>query len=173
MRRRVFQSTHELAVTALEFRRALEKSSVRRHSKVMSRFPLGCCKHSSQLLAKYLVTELHVPLVSFVYGERGGGGTGEPWQSHVWLRVGEHTLDITADQYPEVDAPVVVSVGGGWHSAWHRQRHLTFGEMMTFGFWDGVRFGRMYKAVMRAMDYTPPPRVVFPLRNAGPPAEPA
>ena len=161
-------------MTALDFRRAVEKSSARRHAKVMARFPLGCCKHSSQLLAKFLVTDLHVPLVSFVYGERGGAGTGQPWQSHVWLRVGEHTLDITADQYPEVDAPVVVSVGGGWHSSWQRQRHLTYGEMMTFDyFWDRLRFSRMYGSVLRAMNHQPVPRVVFPLRNAGPPAEPA
>lgn len=173
MRRTPPSNTHELAVTALNFRRAIEKSSLRRHAKIMGRFPLGCCKHSSQLLAHYLVTELHVPLVTFVHGERGGGINGDPWQSHVWLRVGEQTLDITANQYPEVDAPVVVSIGGGWHSAWQHQRQLTYGEMMTFDFWDRFRFRRMYNTVLRAMNYQPPQRVQFPLRNAGPPAEPA
>lgn len=173
MRRRPPLNTNELAVIALEFRRAIEKSKVRRHSKVMGRFPVGCCKHTSQLLAQYLVTELHVPLVTFVHGERGGNGNGDPWQSHVWLSVNDHTLDITADQYPEIDTPVVLSVGGGWHSTWLRQRRLTYGEMMTFGFWEGMRFNRMYGAVMRGMSNKPRPRVVYPLRNAGPPAEAA
>jgi len=160
-------------VIALEFRRAIEKSSVRRHSKSMARFPIGCCKHSCQLLARYLVTELHTPLVTFVYGERRGGGDGNPWQSHVWLRVAEHTLDITADQYAEVDTPVVVSVGGGWHSLWQRQRQLTYGEMMSFSFWEGLRFRRMYHTVLKAVHRNPPARVLYPLRNSGPPAEPA
>ena len=171
MRRRPPLDTHELAVIALEFRRAIEKSKLKRHAKVMGRFPIGCCKQASQLLARYLVTELHVPLVTFVHGERGGNGNGDPLQSHVWLSVNEHTLDITADQYPEIDSPVVVSVGSGWHSTWHRQRRLTYGEMMTFDFWDRLRFRRMYGAVLRGMNHQSPPRVQFPLRNAGPPAE--
>ena len=171
MRRRPPLSTHELAVIALEFRRAIEKSKLKRHAKVMGRFPLGCCKHSSQLLARYLVTELQVPLVTFIYGERGGSGNGDPWQSHVWLSVAEHTLDITADQYPEIDTPVVLSVGGGWHSTWQKQRRLTYGEMMAFDFWEGFRFRRMYGAILRGMSHHPAPRVQFPLRNAGPPAE--
>jgi hypothetical protein len=171
MRKRPPVNTHELAVIALDFRRAIEKSSLRRHVKVMARFPIGCCKHTSQLLARYLVTELHTPLVTFVHGERGGTGNGDPWQSHVWLRVGQHTVDLTADQYPEVDAPVVVSPGGGWHSLWHKQRQLTYGEMMTFDFWEGLRFRRMYGAVLKSMSHQPLPRVQYPLRNAGPPAE--
>jgi len=172
MRNRPPLNTHELAVIALEFRRAIEKSGARRHSKVMTRFPIGCCKHASQLLARYLVTELHVPLVTFIHGERGGGGNGEPWQSHVWLSVNEHTLDITADQYAEVDSPVVVSVGGGWHSTWRRRRRLTYGEMMQFDFWEGLRHRRMYYSTLRAMHPNPRPRVQYPLlRNAGPPAE--
>lgn len=171
MRRRPPLNTHELAVIALDFRRAIEKARLKRHAKVMGRFPLGCCKHASQLLARYLVTELHTPLVSFVHGERGGSSKGDPWQSHVWLSVNEHTLDITADQYEEIDSPVVVSVGSGWHSTWQRQRRLTYGEMMTFDFWYGLRFRRMYSSILRAMNHQPAPRVVFPLRNAGPPAE--
>jgi hypothetical protein len=173
MRRRPPLNTHELAVIALEFRRAIEKSGAKRHAKIMGRFPIGCCKHASQLLARYLVTELHTPLVTFIHGERGGTGSNDPWQSHVWLSVNEHTLDITADQYPEIDSPVVVSVGSGWHSTWKRQRRLTYGEMMTFDFWERLRFQRLYGSVMRSMSHQPPPRVQYPLRNAGPPAEPS
>lgn len=165
-------STQELAVVALEFRRAIERSNLRRHARVMSRFPVGCCKHSSQLLARYLVTELHTPLVTFVHGERGGNGNGDAWQSHVWLRVSDHTVDITADQYHEVDAPVVVSANGGWHSSWGQQRQLTYGEMMSFTFWEGSRFDRMYRTVLRTMNHVPRPRVRVPPRNnGGPPAE--
>lgn len=171
MRRRRQLTTQELAVVALEFRRAIEKSSLKRHAKVMARFPLGCCKHSSQLLARYLVTELQVPMVTFVHGERGGNGSGDSWQSHVWLKVSDHTVDITADQYHEVDAPVLVSENGGWHSTWSQQRQLTYGEMMSFEFWEGLRFRRMYQAVLRTMNHKPRPRVQVPLRNAGPPAE--
>ncbi|HEY2773169.1 MAG TPA: hypothetical protein VGK20_03850 [Candidatus Binatia bacterium] len=173
MRTRPPSTTHELAVIALDFRRAIEKSRLRRHAKIMARFPVGCCKHSSQLLARYLVTDLHVPLVTFVHGERGGGPNGDPWQSHVWLRVGQHTVDITADQYNEVDVPVVVSVGSGWHSMWQKQRQLTYGEMMHLDFWERLRFRRMYNAVLKGMQRDREPRVFYPLRNGGPPGEPA
>lgn len=172
MRRRPPQTPDELALVALDFRRAVERAGLRRYSKLMGRFPVGCCKGASQLLAKYLVTELHTPLVTFVYAERGGGGPGDPWQSHVWLSVGPHTLDITADQYPEIDAPVLVGAGqDDWHMDWPRQRRLTYGEMMRFDFWDNVRFRRMYRSVMRSMHHRPLPRLQFPLRNSGPPAE--
>lgn len=173
MRRRYPLTTQELSQVALAFRKAIEASNLRRHARVMRRFPTGCCKHSSQLLARYLVTELHLPLVTFVHGERGGGDKGDPWQSHVWLRVNDHMVDITADQYPEVDAPILVHAGEGWHSSWDRQRQLTYGEMMSFDRWEGLRFSRMYKRVLRTMNYVPRPRVVVPLRNGGPPAEPA
>jgi hypothetical protein len=171
MRRRPPTTPHEIAVVALDFRRAIEKAKLRRHAKCMGNFPIGCCKHSSQLLARYLVTDLQTPLVTFVHGERGGRGDGQPWQSHVWLRVGGYTVDITADQYPEVDEPVVLSMGAGWHSMWEKQRHLTFGEMMHFDFWEGLRFRRMYSLVLKAFQPNPMPRVTYPLRNAGPPAE--
>lgn len=173
MRSRPPLDAHALAVIALDFRRSIERSRLRRHSRVMGNFPVGCCKVSSQLLARYLVTELHTPLVTFVHGERGGTGNGDPWQSHVWLRVNEHMVDITADQYHEVDAPVIVNASGGWHSTWAKRRLLTYGEMMSFGFWEGLRFRRMYRAVLRGMNHKPRVRVHFPLRNAGPPAEPA
>src|SRR5690349_3654514 len=39
MRRRPPLNTNELAVIALEFRRAIEKSSAKRHAKIMGRFP--------------------------------------------------------------------------------------------------------------------------------------
>ncbi len=170
MRRRSLLTTQDLALVALEFRRAIERSNLRRHARVMSRFPVGCCKQSSQLLARFLVTELQVPLVTFVHAERGGTA-GDAWQSHVWLSVDQHYIDITADQYPEIEAPVVVSMSGGWHTSWERKRHLTYGEMMNFDRWEALRFERMYRAVFRALQPTPRPRVHVPLRNAGPPAE--
>lgn len=170
MLRRHPLTTQDLALVALEFRRAIECSRLQRHARVMSRFPVGCCKQSSQLLARFLVTELQVPLVTFVHAERGGTGTA--WQSHVWLSVNQHFVDITADQYPEVESPVVVTMNGGWHTSWERKRHLTYGEMMNFDRWEGLRFERMYRAVVKALQPNPRPRVHVPLRNAGPPAEP-
>jgi len=170
MRRGNLLTTQDLALVALEFRRAIERSNLRRHARVMSRFPVGCCKQGSQLLARFLVTELKVPLVTFVHAERGGTGGGY-WQSHVWLSVNQHYIDITADQYPEIESPVVVSASDGWHTSWERKHHLTYGEMMNFDRWEALRFDRMYRAVFRALRPTPRFRVHVPFRNAGSPAE--
>ncbi len=160
----------ELARVALDVRRAIERSSLYRLANAMGRFPVGCCKPSSQILARYLVTELQVPLVSFVHAKRNGSSNGS-WQSHVWLRIDQNNIDITADQYPEIDSPVVVSNGDGWHMGWERKRPLAYSEMMKFNRWEALRFELMYRAVCRAMKSPHQLRMRVPHRKATPPPD--
>lgn len=47
------------------------------------------------------------------YGSEENGN----WSSHAWLQSGELIVDITADQFPDVDARVIVLERSAWHIA--------------------------------------------------------
>lgn len=38
--------------------------------------------------------------------------------SHAWLTLDGLTIDITADQFAEINDPVIVAHGSAWHAAW-------------------------------------------------------
>ena len=139
-----------LAHQAALLRLAIEECQLERHLQVMATFPSGCCRPTSQLLAKYLVTEAKIPMVSFVSGQRTHSGGGKGWESHVWVTAGGHIVDITADQYPEVSETVLVTDDPSWHDTFTTQRQLPYGEMMTFpGRPESRAFERMYKTIAR------------------------
>lgn len=41
--------------------------------------------------------------------------------SHAWLRQGNVIVDVTADQFPDMDQPVIVTTDDGWHRQFDRQ----------------------------------------------------
>lgn len=43
---------------------------------------------------------------------------GEHNQSHAWLEQGGLIVDITADQFPEVEDVVIVTYDSDWHQEW-------------------------------------------------------
>jgi len=47
-------------------------------------------------------------------GEQPTTGQGA-YQSHAWLQRGNLIIDITADQFPEVEDPVIVTTRSPWH----------------------------------------------------------
>jgi hypothetical protein len=46
---------------------------------------------------------------------------GSP-SSHAWLQNGGWIVDITADQFPDVDEPVIVTNSSEWHQQWDPER---------------------------------------------------
>ena len=139
-----------LAHQAALVRLSVEECQLERHLQVMGTFPSGCCRPTSQLLATYLVTEAKVPMVSFVSGQRAHSSGRKGWESHVWVSAGGHIIDITADQYPEVSEPVLVTDDPSWHDTFTQQRQLSYGEMMSFsGRSEAKAFDRMYKAMVK------------------------
>lgn len=117
----------------------------------MARFPHDCCLPASQLLAQYLVTELRMPMVTFVRGEREHPEQTDRWQSHMWLRTLDYFIDITADQYPEVQDPVMVMADSEWHATFLYQVELPYGEVMYFNRAGQWRFNRAYRDVLRTL----------------------
>ena len=54
--------------------------------------------------------------MSGIRGTRLDPAFPEVEQAHFWITVGDVIIDITADQYVDGPAPVIVSRTSGWHS---------------------------------------------------------
>lgn len=78
----------------------------------MPYFPLGSCDYASLLLGAYLSDN------SFGLFDLVGGESVEDEQNlHCWLERSGTIIDITADQFPDGPAKVIV----GRETRWHRQ----------------------------------------------------
>jgi hypothetical protein len=74
-------------------------------------FPRGACGDASLLLAKYLQVN-NCGKSFYVLGERHG-------QHHAWLQLEEFVVDITADQFNDQDAGVIVTTESSWHDSFN------------------------------------------------------
>ena len=75
----------------------------------LDQFPRGCCGIASELLGRYL-TDTKLGSWDYVAGEapRGRG-------THGWVDQGRLIVDITADQFDDVDSPVIVTFDRSWY----------------------------------------------------------
>lgn len=78
-------------------------------------FPHGACGDASLLLAKYLQVNGWGQSL-YVLGERRG-------RHHAWLQLQDFTVDITADQFSDQDAAVIVATESPWHSSFNGKIH--------------------------------------------------
>lgn len=104
----------ELERAAREFRAALLRCNARDLPIGLSAFPLGACGDASLLLGEHF-RRLGYGAFTYVCGKRGQ-------QTHAWIERSGVVIDITADQFPEVNTPVLVTKA----PAWHRQFPVDF-----------------------------------------------
>ena len=99
---------------ATHFRQAIERCDLPRLGPTFEEFPAGSCGDATPLLGTYLC-EQGFGQFGYMLGERP---IPNDWQtqSHAWLQQGELIVDITADQFPEVSEPVIVTAESAWHS---------------------------------------------------------
>lgn len=105
----------EVMSLALGLRRAIEKLEPNERPSSMFAFPKGACGDSSLILGAYL-TDRGVSGFNYICGERGRQDMGT-WTTHAWLAKDELMVDITADQFPDAPAPVIVSKTSAWHKS--------------------------------------------------------
>jgi hypothetical protein len=110
--------------SATAFRAAIERCDRRALPIGFECFPRGSCGDTTLLLGTYL-TEQGLGAFEYVYAQRGRRDADQPtWQSHAWLRQGPLIVDITADQFPEVAEPVIVTSSSSWHETFQQEvRH--------------------------------------------------
>ncbi|GAW68676.1 hypothetical protein GPEL0_01f5115 [Geoanaerobacter pelophilus] len=95
---------------AHRFREAILRSNPRTSRLATLReFPAGACGDASLLLAKYLQVN-GCGRSHYMAGKRKG-------RTHAWLQLADFTIDITADQFEDQDAGVIVSADSLWHSS--------------------------------------------------------
>lgn len=80
----------------------------------MHEFPQGACGDASLLLGA-LLADCGLHGFEHVSAERGRIDEGA-WTSHAWLAFGTLIVDITADQFPDAPATVIVARDSVWHA---------------------------------------------------------
>jgi len=88
-----------------------------------SNFPSGACGDATLVLGTHL-KDISLGKFNYMVGNYHGIEENS-WSSHVWLQSGQLVIDITADQFPNVDDKVIVSNNSIWHSTLNgRALHL-------------------------------------------------
>lgn len=105
----------ELRTAATKFRRALECRGLELLPELCEPFPTGWCGEASPLLAQYL-TDIGLGQFEYVCGEREEVDHAKTPHSHGWLEQDGIFIDITADQFPDIDEPVIITRDRTWHN---------------------------------------------------------
>lgn len=81
----------------------------------LRRFPAGSCGEASLLLGAYLADQ-GIKGFEYILGARGDKRE-DNWCSHAWLQRGTCVVDITADQFEDAPAGIVVADPSTWHAS--------------------------------------------------------
>jgi len=101
-------------VGARRFRDAIVSTDKTKLPSTFENFPVGCCGDTAPMLGHYLC-DIGLGKFDYVLGERGSPGPASDEQSHAWLQQEGLVVDITADQFPEIQTEVIVSADSQWH----------------------------------------------------------
>lgn len=80
----------------------------------MELFPRGACGDTSLLFGAYLVDH-SITGFKWMSGCRGDV-RDNTWTSHAWLQRGNLVVDLTADQFADAPAGVIVMCPSPWHA---------------------------------------------------------
>ncbi|MFJ4846760.1 MULTISPECIES: hypothetical protein [unclassified Streptomyces] len=89
----------------------------------LERFPHGSCGDASVLLGEYL-HQNGMGVWRYVSAWENGA-------SHAWIEKNGLRVDITADQFDGVDAPVIIASGGGWHDRFTVDHSASHGALIA------------------------------------------
>jgi len=105
----------EIFSLAQTFRGAIERCDRAKLPITFSNFPRGSCGDAALLLGRFL-KDRGFGDSDYVLGWRGDHESGS---SHAWLQIGDLIIDITADQFADMDQPVIVQESSTWHAAFN------------------------------------------------------
>lgn len=137
------QRRADIFAASTNFRRAIERTPKAALPITFECFPRGACGDATLLLGKRLA-ELELGVFHYVLGTRKG------W-SHAWLEGDGFIVDITADQFPDMLATVIVSRCSDWHLAFKGNRE----HIADFDIFDRntrAVLGAAYAAVLANLD---------------------
>jgi len=116
--------SHEVAVLAeldldhlkevvSQFRHAIEACDQAHLPAAFQDFPAGSCGDTTLLLAKFL-EQNGFGHFDYVFGAQEG-------KTHAWLQKAGLIIDITADQFADMDQAVIVEYGSVWHDGFQEE----------------------------------------------------
>lgn len=111
----------QLRSEVVKFRKAIEDSEKRVLPITFAAFPKGSCGDASLILGTHLAI-LGFGQFTYILGDRGDQAENT-WESHAWVETEEGIIiDITADQFPEKQSPVIVANYSQFHQSFRRAR---------------------------------------------------
>ncbi len=115
-------SDHNFQVRRLAkgVREVLESKELVDLAPFFREFPTQCCEAASQFLAA-LTAECGMNGGEIVLANRRA-----PYDSHAWFEVKGFVVDVTADQFPEGQGPVIVTRTSPWHGTWTVRKRYSF-----------------------------------------------
>lgn len=132
----------QIAIAARQFRDAIKRTPANQLTITMQNFPAGACGDVVLLLGHYLKAQ-RLNAFDYVLGERDG-------HSHAWLQQGMLVVDITADQFAEVDESIIVTIESVWHSAF-AAKVLHEADFTIYDAYTAANLGAAYHAIIRHM----------------------
>jgi len=128
-----------------EFRNALERSDLAL-LPTLANFPQGSCGDASLLLGKFL-RDSGFGDFDYVCGEVFRDGQK---QTHAWLQRGALIIDITANQFPDIDSPMLITDDHNWHKQFVSEvKHVAGWE--TYDDRTRSALARAYETVLSTM----------------------
>lgn len=132
-----------ISVLAHRLRRAIESVPPDELPLGMRTFPSGACGDAALLLGAYFAdSDEHG--FSYVVGSRGNMDDGT-WTSHAWIERGGVVVDITADQFADAPAVVIVSANSAWHRGFASELH----GPADFRKWRGASIAELHQLYAR------------------------
>ncbi|NTA40588.1 hypothetical protein [Agrobacterium salinitolerans] len=133
----------QLEILARRFRDAIERTPANLLPITFQNFPAGACGDATLVLGHYLKAQ-GLAAFDYVLGMRDN-------HSHAWLQHGDIIIDITADQFSEIDQSVIVTA----HPTWHSEFAAEVLHEADFTIYDGytaATLGSAYHAILQHME---------------------
>ena len=87
----------------------------------------------------------------YVLGERNSDGINGR-HSHAWLEADGVIVDITADQFPEVDDKIIVTSHSDWHGTFEREEIKDKADYRIYDPHTVASLGRAYGAILAELE---------------------
>jgi hypothetical protein len=134
----------QILVFALPFRRAIQSMSIEEfpNSNFFLNFPRGCCGDTSHLFAKFL--SKRGISTKYVWGINSNDF------SHAWLEYDDIIIDLTADQFQEINEEVVITRNRKWYEQFVIQGKY-ISDFEKFNDYNARRLGAIYKNIIKRL----------------------
>ncbi len=107
---------NEIRLCAGKFRLAIEQCDKKILPDTFRSFPKGSCGDTCLILAKYL-KESNLGVFNYILGKIYKDN--QNYYTHAWLKQNQVIVDITADQFNNVQQKVIVTTNSNWHKNFH------------------------------------------------------